>query len=72
MHAGLPECASEQFLTRFWLVSPHPAPTQEEVSTMARIVRIHQYGDADVLKLEELDVPAPAADEVQIEVKAIG
>ncbi|MGY4816805.1 zinc-dependent alcohol dehydrogenase family protein [Pseudomonas chlororaphis subsp. piscium] len=39
---------------------------------MARIVRIHQYGDADVLKLEELDVPAPAADEVQIEVKAIG
>lgn len=39
---------------------------------MARIVRIHQYGDASVLKLENLDVPAPAADEVQIEVKAIG
>lgn len=39
---------------------------------MSRIVRIHEYGDASVLKLEELDVPAPAADEVQIGVKAIG
>ncbi|WP_312255564.1 zinc-dependent alcohol dehydrogenase family protein [Stutzerimonas nitrititolerans] len=39
---------------------------------MARIVRIHEYGDASVLKLEELDVSAPAADEVQISVKAIG
>ncbi len=39
---------------------------------MARIVRIHEYGDASVLKLEDLDVPAPAATEVQICVKAIG
>ncbi len=39
---------------------------------MARIVRIHEYGDANVLKLEELDVSAPAADEVQIGVKAFG
>lgn len=39
---------------------------------MARIVRIHEYGDASVLKLEEVDVQAPAADEVQIEVRAIG
>jgi NADPH:quinone reductase-like Zn-dependent oxidoreductase len=39
---------------------------------MARIVRIHEYGDADVLKLDEIDVPAPLADELQIEVKAIG
>lgn len=39
---------------------------------MARIVRIHEYGDASVLKLENLEVPAPAADEVQIEVKAFG
>lgn len=39
---------------------------------MARIVRIHEYGDASVLRLEELDIPAPVADEVQIEVKAIG
>ncbi|MBP2480531.1 NADPH:quinone reductase-like Zn-dependent oxidoreductase [Stenotrophomonas sp. PvP093] len=39
---------------------------------MARIVRIHEYGDASVLKLENLDVSAPAANEVQIGVKAIG
>lgn len=39
---------------------------------MARIVRIHEYGDASVLRLESLEVPAPAADEVQIQVKAIG
>ena len=39
---------------------------------MARIVRFHQYGDPSVLKIEDLDVPLPAADEVQIEVKSIG
>jgi len=39
---------------------------------MARIVRFHQYGDPSVLKIEDLDVPPPAANEVQIEVKSIG
>jgi NADPH:quinone reductase-like Zn-dependent oxidoreductase len=39
---------------------------------MARIVRFHQYGDPSVLKIEDLDVPPPPADEVQIEVKSIG
>src|SRR5262250_1591496 len=39
---------------------------------MARIVRFHRYGDPSVLKIEDLDVPPPAADEVQIEVKSIG
>ncbi|PJI50085.1 MAG: NADPH:quinone reductase [Pseudomonas sp.] len=39
---------------------------------MARIVRIHQYGDASVLKLEAVEVAAPAADEVQIAVRAFG
>jgi len=39
---------------------------------MARIVRFHQYGDPSVLKIEDLDVPPPTADEVQIEVKSIG
>lgn len=39
---------------------------------MARIVRIHEYGDASVLKLEDIDVPPPAANEVQISVRAIG
>ena len=39
---------------------------------MALIVRFHQYGDPSVLKIEDLDVSPPAADEVQIEVKSIG
>lgn len=39
---------------------------------MARIVRIHAYGDADVLQIDDLDVAPPAADEIQIAVKAIG
>jgi hypothetical protein len=39
---------------------------------MARIVRFREYGDASVLKIENLDVPPPGADEVQIDVKSIG
>ncbi|MBG0511626.1 zinc-dependent alcohol dehydrogenase family protein [Agrobacterium sp. MOPV5] len=39
---------------------------------MARIVRFHEYGEADVLKIEEVEFPAPAADEIQIAVRAIG
>ncbi|AXL50801.1 NADPH:quinone reductase [Paraburkholderia caffeinilytica] len=39
---------------------------------MTRVVRFHEYGDADVLRIENVDVPAPAADEVQLTVKAIG
>jgi NADPH:quinone reductase-like Zn-dependent oxidoreductase len=39
---------------------------------MARIVRFHEYGDASVLKIENLDIPPPDTDEVQIEVKSFG
>lgn len=39
---------------------------------MARIVRIHEYGDASVLRIEDLEVPPPGPDELQIAVKAIG
>ncbi|MEW6385153.1 MAG: NADPH:quinone reductase, partial [Pseudomonadota bacterium] len=39
---------------------------------MSQIVRIHEYGSADVLRFDDIDVPAPAPDEVQIRVKAIG
>lgn len=39
---------------------------------MPRFVRFHEYGPADVLRIEDLDVPPPAADEVQINVRAIG
>ena len=39
---------------------------------MSKIVRFSSTGDPDVLKLIDEDVPAPAANEVQIRVAAIG
>ena len=39
---------------------------------MTKVVRIHEYGDASVLKIEDIEVPLPAADEVQIAVRSIG
>ena len=39
---------------------------------MTRVVRFHEYGSADVLRIEDIEVPAPATDEVQIRVRAIG
>jgi NADPH:quinone reductase len=39
---------------------------------MPKIVRFHETGSADVLKLEELLLVPPAADEVQIDVRALG
>lgn len=39
---------------------------------MARVVQFHQVGGPEVLKVEEVDVRAPAAGEVRIKVQAIG
>ncbi len=39
---------------------------------MTRSVRIHQFGDADVLNIEDVDVGAPAHDEVRLRIHAIG
>lgn len=39
---------------------------------MTRVVKFHELGGPEVLKLENVEVPAPAADEVRIKVKAIG
>ena len=39
---------------------------------MAKVVRFHETGGPEVLKVEELDVPPPGKGEVQIAVKAIG
>ena len=33
---------------------------------MARVVRFHKTGGPEVLRLEEVDLPLPSADEVQI------
>lgn len=39
---------------------------------MARIVRFHEYGGPEVLKIEQADVRAPGPCEVRIDVKALG
>jgi NADPH:quinone reductase-like Zn-dependent oxidoreductase len=39
---------------------------------MARVVRFHQVGEPEVLRLEEVEVPPPGKGEVQISVKALG
>ncbi len=39
---------------------------------MARVVRFHEVGGPEVLKVELLDVPPPKKGEVQISIKAIG
>src|SRR5262245_42184636 len=39
---------------------------------MARVVRFHQLGGPEVLRLEEVEVPPPGKGEVQIRIKALG
>src|SRR5215470_7062428 len=39
---------------------------------MTCVIRIHEYGDASVLRIDDIAVADPAAGEVQIAVKAIG
>ena len=39
---------------------------------MARVVRFHEIGGPEVLRIEQVDVPLPGKSEVQIAVKALG
>lgn len=39
---------------------------------MSQAVQLHQYGDLDVLKVEDVTQPTPRADEVLVRVKAAG
>jgi NADPH:quinone reductase-like Zn-dependent oxidoreductase len=39
---------------------------------MARVVRFHEHGGPEVLRIENVDVPAPGRGEIQIRVKALG
>ncbi len=39
---------------------------------MAKIVQFHELGKAEVLKVEEIGLPEPAANEVRLRVRAIG
>jgi NADPH:quinone reductase-like Zn-dependent oxidoreductase len=39
---------------------------------MSRSVRIHEFGDADVLRIEDVEVGAPASGEIRLRIHAIG
>jgi NADPH:quinone reductase len=39
---------------------------------MSRIVRFHQNGGPEVLKIDEVDVPPPGAGEIAVQIKALG
>jgi NADPH:quinone reductase-like Zn-dependent oxidoreductase len=39
---------------------------------MARVVRFHQIGGPEVLRIEEIEVPPPGKSEIQIRIKALG
>ena len=39
---------------------------------MTRVIRFHEQGEPDVLRIDHIEVAGPAADEVQIAVNAIG
>jgi NADPH:quinone reductase-like Zn-dependent oxidoreductase len=50
---------------------PKAGRTRQE-NTMARVVRFHQTGGPEVLKIEKLDVAPPGKGEVQIRIHALG
>ena len=39
---------------------------------MARVVRFHEIGGPEVLRIEDVEVPPPGKGEVQIRIKALG
>jgi NADPH:quinone reductase len=39
---------------------------------MAKVVRVHQQGEPEVMRFEDLEVPAPGRGEVRLRVRAIG
>lgn len=40
--------------------------------TIARVARIHGFGGTDMIRIDEMDVPAPRADEVRLRMKTHG
>lgn len=39
---------------------------------MARVIRFHEHGGPEVLRIEDMDVPGPGRGEIQINVRALG
>jgi NADPH:quinone reductase len=53
------------------VIDPKADRTHQE-NTMAKVVRFHETGDPEVLKIEELEVPPPGQGEIQIRIHALG
>src|SRR5262249_14870417 len=49
-----------------------PRAASGENTAMARVVRFHQTGGPEVLRIEQMEVPPPGKGEVQINIKALG
>ena len=52
--------------------TPPSRPARSKTDRMTRAVRFDQYGDVDVLRVEDVEQPEPAADQVLVEVVAAG
>jgi NADPH:quinone reductase-like Zn-dependent oxidoreductase len=50
----------------------HQAGRTYQENTMAKVVRFHETGDPEVLKIEELEVAPPGQGEIQIRIHALG
>src|SRR5215475_2650092 len=50
----------------------YTVPKLQKEIAMARVVRFHETGGPEVLKIEQVDLPRPGAGEVRIVVKALG
>src|SRR3954471_10961781 len=48
------------------------ADRTHQENTMAKVVRFHETGDPEVLKIEELEVSPPGQGEIQIRIHALG
>jgi NADPH:quinone reductase-like Zn-dependent oxidoreductase len=47
-------------------------PTENQTPELVKIVRFHEAGSPDVLRLDELPLPEPGPGEVRLRVKAVG
>src|SRR5437016_6099841 len=47
-------------------------PLDSKELTMARVVRFHEIGGPEVLRIENVEIPPPGKGEVQIRIQALG
>jgi len=60
----------KRILERAALVSALVAASSATAAEKMKAIQYHEYGDVEVLKLEDVDKPAPAEDQVLVKVRA--